>query len=170
MYFIMYWVHNWFLRWGIVLITCGLAWKNRDGNRDALQRYSLSVNNDSRCYKVFIHMPHPSRSQNASVNLVGILVCTNMIIAWSWYLMVVFFCLPITQHNYHHYADISKTYCIFQILVGYILSSVYLRLSQCPQLSFMWYMGLCVFSLPISLEMSERICVLIILLLSSNRT
>ena len=46
------------------------------------------------------------------------------------------------------------------MLVRYILSSVRLRLSQFSQLSFMQYMGLCVFSLPVYLMMSVRIRVL----------
>ena len=40
--------------------------------------------------------------------------------------------------------------------VRYILSSVWVRLSIFSQLSIMQYMGLCVFSLPISLVMTER--------------
>ena len=41
--------------------------------------------------------------------------------------------------------------------VKYILSSVWVRLSIFSQLSIIQYMGLCVFSLPISLVMIERI-------------
>ena len=41
--------------------------------------------------------------------------------------------------------------------VRYILSSVWVRLSMFSQLSIIQYMGLCVFSLPISLVMIERI-------------
>ena len=41
--------------------------------------------------------------------------------------------------------------------VGYILSSVWVTLSIFSQLSIIQYMGLCVFSLPISLVMIERI-------------
>ena len=44
-----------------------------------------------------------------------------------------------------------------KMLVRYILSPVCLRLGQFSQLSFMQYMGLCVFSLPISLVMIVRI-------------
>ena len=40
--------------------------------------------------------------------------------------------------------------------VRYNLSSVWVRLSIFPQLSFMQYVGLCVFSLPISFVMIER--------------
>ena len=40
--------------------------------------------------------------------------------------------------------------------VSYILSSVCLKLSHFSQLSLMWYVGLCNFSLPISLVMTEN--------------
>ena len=46
------------------------------------------------------------------------------------------------------------------MLLGCILSSVFFRLSQLSQSPFMQYMGLCVFSLPITLAMIARIRVL----------
>ena len=45
----------------------------------------------------------------------------------------------------------------YEMPVRYILSNVWVRLSILPQLSIILYMGLCVFSLPISLVMIERI-------------
>ena len=45
----------------------------------------------------------------------------------------------------------------YKMPVRYILSSVWVRLSIFSQLSIIQYMGLCVFSLPISLVMIERI-------------
>ena len=45
----------------------------------------------------------------------------------------------------------------FKMAVRYILSSVWVRLSTFSQLCIIQYMGLCVFSLPISLVMIERI-------------
>ena len=51
-------------------------------------------------------------------------------------------------------------YCASKMLVRYTLSSVCLRLNQFFQLSFMQYMGLCVFGLPISLVMILRIRIL----------
>ena len=45
----------------------------------------------------------------------------------------------------------------YKMPVRYILSSVWVRLSTFSQLSIIQYMGLCVFSLPISLVMIERI-------------
>ena len=48
-------------------------------------------------------------------------------------------------------------YWTYIMPVRYILSSVWVRLSIFSQLSIIQYMGLCVFSLPISLVMIERI-------------
>ena len=45
----------------------------------------------------------------------------------------------------------------YEMPVIYILSSVWVRLSIFSQLSILQYMGLCVFGLPISLVMIERI-------------
>ena len=45
----------------------------------------------------------------------------------------------------------------YKMPVRYILSSVWVRLSIFSQLSIVHYMGLCVFSLPISLMMTEKI-------------
>ena len=47
-----------------------------------------------------------------------------------------------------------------KMLVRFMLPSVCLRLSQFSQLSFIQYMGLCVFSLPNSLVMIVRMCTL----------
>ena len=76
--------------------------------------------------------------------------------------MVMFICLHITVPHYYHYyyySDISEGMELLP--VRYSLSSVYLRLSQLSQLSFMQYMGLCVSSLPISFVCDyENMCVL----------
>ena len=73
-------------------------------------------------------------------------------------LVVVFVCLHL-----HHHADVSDGIAkIAKILVRCILSSVSLRSSQFSQLSFMHYIGLCVFSLPEHGFMMLSISVLII--------
>ena len=60
----------------------------------------------------------------------------------------------------------------YKMPVRYILSSVWVRLSIVSQLSIMSYAGLCVFSLPISFAMIERIYILclIIIIKSGVRT
>ena len=72
----------------------------------------------------------------------------------------MFVCLQITPSHYHHYADLSKGIEPIKCLVRYMLPSVCLRLPQFSQLSFVQYMGLCVFSLPNSPAMIVRICTL----------
>ena len=54
------------------------------------------------------------------------------------------------------------------MFVRYILSSVCLRLSQFVQLSFIQYMGLCVYSLPISLVMIVWIRQLYLIIIKSE--
>ena len=62
-----------------------------------------------------------------------------------------------------HYISLSSLckliwgHWTYEMPVRYILSSVWVRLSIFSQLSIIEYMGLCVFSLPISLVMIERI-------------
>ena len=50
---------------------------------------------------------------------------------------------------------------IYKMPVRIILSSVWVRLSVFPQLSIIQYMGLCVFSVPITLTMIERLSIYI---------
>ena len=80
--------------------------------------------------------------------------------------MVVFVCL------YTLYTTWLSSLCrriwkyrTSKMFVRYILSSVCLRLSQLSQLSFMQYMGLCVFGLTIALMMILRICVLYLIII-----
>ena len=56
----------------------------------------------------------------------------------------------------------------YKMPVRHILSSVWVRLSIFPQLSIMQYMGLCVFSLPISLVMVERIYILWLIIITKS--
>ena len=69
-------------------------------------------------------------------------------------MQIVFVCLYIIPSHYHQLIWRHWTY---KMPVRYILSSVWIRLSIFSQLSIIQYMGLCVFSLPISFVMIERI-------------
>ena len=67
-------------------------------------------------------------------------------------------------HLFVHYTIALTSLCKliwghwnYKMPVRYIFSSLWVRLSILPQLSIIQYMGLCVFSLPISLVMIERI-------------
>ena len=71
-------------------------------------------------------------------------------------LQIVSVCLYITPSHYHHCANLSED-IEHKMPVRYILSSVWVSLSIFYQLSIIQYMGLCVFSSPISLVMIERI-------------
>ena len=73
-------------------------------------------------------------------------------------------CLHITLYHYRHYADLSEFIKHIQCLSG-IFSRVCLRLSQSSWLSFMQCMGMCVFSLPFSLMVIFRICVLCLIII-----
>ena len=53
----------------------------------------------------------------------------------------------------------------YKMPVGYILSSVWVRLSMFSQVSIIQYVGLCVFSLPISLVMIVRIYILCLIII-----
>ena len=72
-------------------------------------------------------------------------------------LQIVFVCLYITPSHYHHCAKFIWRHWTYKMPVRYNLSSVWVRLSIFSQLSIIQYVGLCVFSLPISFVMIERI-------------
>ena len=76
-------------------------------------------------------------------------------------LQIVLVCWYSTPSHYHHCANLSLwRHWTYKISVRYILSSVWVRLSIFSQLFIIQYVGLCVFSLPISLVMIEIIYIL----------
>ena len=60
-------------------------------------------------------------------------------------------------------------YWKYEMPVRYILSSVWVRLSIFSQLSIIQYVGLCVFSLPISLAMIKRIYILCLIIIIESK-
>ena len=84
-------------------------------------------------------------------------------------LQIVFVCLYITPSHYHHCANFIWWHWTDKMPVRYNLSSVWVRLIIFSQLSIIQYVGLCVFSLPISFLMIERIYIYLVLLSSWNR-
>ena len=76
----------------------------------------------------------------------------------------------IYPYKCYHHADLSEGAELLNACQIYSVSSVCLRLGQFSQLSFMQYMGLCVFSFPIFLMMIVRIPVLdpIIIIMKSE--
>ena len=91
-----------------------------------------------------------------------------MMSANSWIrfgLQIIFVCLYITPSHYHHCANFIWRHWTYKIPVRYNLSSVWVRLSILSQLSIIQYVGLCVFSLPISFVMIERIYILCLIII-----
>ena len=81
-------------------------------------------------------------------------------------LQIVFICLYITPSHYYHCANFIWRHWTNKMPVRYNSSSVWVRFSIFSQLSIKQYVGLCVFSLPISFVMIERkylLCLIIII-------
>ena len=94
--------------------------------------------------------------------LCSLMMCTNNQILYDP--IVILVCLHITSSHYHHYADLSEGIGFLKCLPGTFCLKCVSKISQFSQLSFMQYMGLCVFSLPISLMMIVRIHVLYLII------
>ena len=75
-------------------------------------------------------------------------------------LQIVFVCLYITPSHYHHCANLSEDTELTDIL-----SSLWVRLSIFSQLSIIQYVGLCVFSVPISSVIIVRIYILCLIII-----
>ena len=75
-------------------------------------------------------------------------------------LQIVFVCLYITPSHYHHCANLSEDTELTDIL-----SSLWVRLSIFSQSSIIQYVGLCVFSVPISSVMIVRIYILCLIII-----
>ena len=80
-------------------------------------------------------------------------------------LQIVFVCLCITPSHYHHCANFIWRHWTYKMPVRYNLSSVWVRLSIFSQLFIIQYVGLCVFSLPISFVMIERIYIICLIII-----
>ena len=80
-------------------------------------------------------------------------------------LQIVFVCFYITPSHYHHCANFIWRHWTYKMPVRYNLSSVWVRLSIFSQLSSIQYVGLCLFSLPISFVMIERIYILCLIII-----
>ena len=80
-------------------------------------------------------------------------------------LQIVLVCLHSTPSHYHHCANLSEGIELIKMAVRYILSSVWVRLSILSPLSIIQYVGLYVFSLPISLGMIERMHILCLIII-----
>ena len=93
-----------------------------------------------------------------------------MVVYKQWvhyHLMVAYVYLHISLPHYHYHADLPEGIELLKCLSD-ILSWVCLRLSRLSQLSFMQYMGLCVFGFPISFIMIVRIPVLDLIIITKS--
>ena len=97
------------------------------------------------------------------ISIVQFMVSANSRIRFG--LQIVFVCLYITSSHYHHCANFTWRHWTYKMSVRYDLSSVSVRLSIFTQLSIIQYVGLCVFSLPISSVMIERIYILCLIII-----
>ena len=70
-----------------------------------------------------------------------------------------------TPSHYHHCANFIWRHWTYEMPVRYNLSSVRVTSSIFSQLSIIQYVGLCVFSLPISFVMIERIYILCLIII-----
>ena len=101
--------------------------------------------------------------QYVFISIVQFMMSANSRIRFG--LHIVFVCLYITPYHYHHCANVIWIHWTYKMPVRYNLSSVWVRLSILSQLFIVQYVGLCVFSLPISSRMIERICILCLIII-----
>ena len=97
------------------------------------------------------------------ISIVQFMMSANSRIRFG--LQIVFVSLYTTSSHYHHCANFIWRHWIYKMPVRYNLSSVWVRLSIFSQLSIIQYVGLCVFSLPISFVMIERIYILCLIII-----
>ena len=118
------------------------------------------------CYIIFCHLLHIHSGKTG--DLFSLVLCSLWSSASSrirFGLQIVFVCLYITPSHYHHYANFIWRHWTYKMPVRYNLSSVWVRLNIFSQLSNLQYVGLCVFSLPISFVMIERIYILCLIII-----
>ena len=104
------------------------------------------------------------RTQSLCFQTVQFMLCENN---WGHYgLKVIFVGLRVTLYHYYHYAgeSIERMEC----LQVHILSNMCPRLTIFPRLSFVQYMGLSGFSLPISLRMIVRMFALHLVIITKS--
>ena len=97
------------------------------------------------------------------ISIVQFMMSANSWIPFGF--LIVFVCLYITPSHYHHCENFIWKHWTYKMPVRYNLSSVWVRLCIFSQLSIIQYLGLCVFSLPISFVMIERIYILCLIII-----
>ena len=97
------------------------------------------------------------------ISIVQFMVSTNSSIRFG--LRIVFVYLYIRPSHYHHYANFIWRHWTYKIPDKYNLSSVWVRLSSFYQLSIIQYVGLCVFTFPVSFVMIARLYILCLIMI-----
>ena len=121
------------------------------------------------CYIIFCHLLHIRSGKSG--NLFSSLFCS------LWWVLIFRYVWPADRTRlFVQYTISLSSLCkpiwrhwTYKMPLRYILSSVWVRLSIFSPLSIIQYVGLYVFSLPISLVMIEIIYIYFVLLSSSNR-
>ena len=114
------------------------------------------------CYIIFCHLLYIHSGKTG--NLFSWVLCS------LWWVQIAGYVLACRWYSFvctlHHLIIIIVQYnWTYKMPVRYNLSSVWVRLSIFSQLSIIQYVGLCVFSLPISFVMIERIYILILIII-----
>ena len=120
----------------------------------------------SHCYHIFLSLIVYTFRENREfvyISIVQFMMSANSRKRFG--LQIVFICLYITPSHYHHCANFLWRHWTNKMPVRYNLSSVWVRFSIFSQLSIKQYVGLCVFSLPISFVMIERIYLLCLIII-----
>ena len=97
------------------------------------------------------------------ISIVQFMMSANSQIRFG--LQIIFVCLYITPSHYHHCANFIRRHWTYNMPVRHNLSSVWVRLRIFSQLSIIQYVGLCVFSEPISFVTIERIYILCLIII-----
>ena len=118
------------------------------------------------CYIIFCHLLHIRFGKTG--NLFPLLLCN------LWWVQIFGYVLTCRSHSglFVQYTISLSSLCkliwrhwTYKMPVRYILSSVWVRLSIFSTLSIIQYVGLYVFSLPISLVIIERIYILCLIMI-----
>ena len=120
------------------------------------------------CFIIFCHLLH-MRSGRTGI-LFSLLLCS------LWWVQIFGYVFACRSYSFVQYTISLSSLCklirrhwTYKMHVKYILSRVWVRLSIFSPLSLIQYVGLYVFSLPVSLVMIEIIYIYFVLLSSSNR-
>ena len=112
------------------------------------------------CLKCLLHhilslIAYTFRGNRAFVFIIIVQFMTSSNCRIRFGLQILFVCLYTTSSHYHHCANLSEDIELMKCLSD--IFCVWVRLNIFSQLSIIQHMGLCVFSLPISTVMIERI-------------